>query len=202
MPRVDSEPRQARTRSGDVRFALAVETLASLDARDDDAELLQLSDEIGRDGRTFAQLGAVDLILRSGQPDDPPPGPVGARPGPVELLANHAERQELVALEPEDRRQPFDVVGREEPVPATRPARRDQPLVLQVADLRDGDVRERLAKLLAHRADCPEPRLRAALPASGGRDRAHRCRKVSRYFPICTSSSSSRTVDSIRRRLT
>ena len=38
----------------------------------------------------------------------------------VELLADDPERQELVALEPQDRREALDVVGREQPIAAAR----------------------------------------------------------------------------------
>ena len=68
--------------------------------------------------------------------------------------------------------------------------RRDEALVLEVADLGDGDVRELLAKPLADGADRAEPGLGAALPAPSRRHRAHRARNVSRYLPIWTSSSS------------
>ena len=50
-------------------------------------------------------------------------------------------------------REALDVVGREKPVAAARASRRDQPLILEVADLRHGDVGKLLAELFAHRAD-------------------------------------------------
>ena len=45
---VDAEAGEPGARRGDVRLALAEEVLAGLDARDDDAELLELADEVGR----------------------------------------------------------------------------------------------------------------------------------------------------------
>src|SRR4029077_3420800 len=74
-------------------------------------------------------------------------------------------------------------------------------LILEVADLRDRDVGELLAKLLTHRADGAKPWLCAAFLGTC-HDTAHRWRNVSRYLPICTSSSSSRTTDSMRFRFT
>ena len=79
-----------------------------------------------------------------------------------ELLADHAQRQELVALQAQDRAQARDVGLRVEPVAAGRAPRRQQLLVLQVADLGDRDVRELLRQRLADRAD--GQRLRGARP--------------------------------------
>jgi hypothetical protein len=70
-----------------------------------------------------------------------------------ELLADHPQRQELVPLEPEDRLEPLDVVLAEEPVAALRPLRRQQPLVLEIPDLRDRDVGELGLQPAADRAD-------------------------------------------------
>ena len=201
VSRVDAEARQPRTGGSDVRLVLAVEALAAFDARDDQAELFELAYELRRDRGALAELGLVDLVFVAENADGAASRAVSRSAGAVELLANDTQRQELVALEPQDRGEALDVVGREEPIAATRAARRDEALVLEVADLRDGDVGELLAKLLAHRADRAWTRLRSPpLPACG--DGAHRWRKVSRYLPICTSSSFSRTTDSMRRRLT
>jgi len=49
----------------------------------------------------------------------------------VELRADHAQREELVPLEPQDRLKTLDVVLGEEPVAAGRPARRQQALALE-----------------------------------------------------------------------
>ena len=202
MARVDPEAREPRARGRDVGLALAVEALAALRARDEQAELLELAHEVGRDGRALAQLGLVDLVLVAEDADAAAPRAVARRARAVELLADDPQRQELVALQPQDRRQPLDVVRREQPVAAARAARRDEALILEVADLRDGDVRELLAQLLAHGADRARTRLGASSPLPACRDGAHRWRKVRRYLPIWTSSSSSRTADSMRRRLT
>ena len=122
------------------------------------------------------------------------------RPGAGgELLPDHAQRQELVALQPQDRLEALDVLLAEEPVAAARALRRQQALILEVADLRDRDVRELRLEPRADGADRVQALLGAAL---GGGGRAHRRRKVRRYLPICSSSSSSSSVDSIRLRLT
>ena len=60
----------------------------------------------------------------------------------LEFLADDPQRQELVALQPQDRAQPLDVLRREEAVAAGRAPRREQLLLLQVPDLRDRDVGE------------------------------------------------------------
>src|SRR5665811_1441448 len=57
-----------------------------------------------------------------------------------ELLADHPQRQELVAPQAQDRAQPLDVGLAVEAVAALGAARRQQLLVLQVADLRDRDL--------------------------------------------------------------
>ena len=88
------------------------------------------------------------------------------RAGRVELLADHAQRQELVALEAQDRLQPLEVLGAEQAVAALRAPRSEQPLVLEVADLRDRDVGELLAQAAHHLSD-PERAL--AMPRCGGR---------------------------------
>src|ERR671937_377291 len=124
----------------------------------------------------------------------PAPALAVARGGCGELLADDAERQELVALQAQDRLQPLDVFLAEEPVAALRPPRREQTLILEAADLRDGDVRE---LVLQHPADGPDrqqPRFR--------RGSHQRPKKVRRYLPICSSSPSSSCADSTRLRLT
>src|SRR3954447_19001127 len=70
-----------------------------------------------------------------------------------ELLANHAQGQKLVALQAQDGPQAVHVRLRVEPVAALRAPRREKLLILQVADLRDGDVRELAAEQLADGAD-------------------------------------------------
>ena len=111
-----------------------------------------------------------------------------------ELLADDAQRQELVALQAQNRPQPLEVLVAEEPVAALGPLRREQALVLEVADLRDRHVGELGLQRLAHGAD------RQPLPAR--RHDHQRARNVSRYLPICSSSPSDSSDDSTRRRFT
>ena len=93
------------------------------------------------DAGALAELVEVDrLRLVGGEARAAAPALLAGRRG--ELLADHAQRQELVALEPEDRLQPLDVLLAEQPVSAARPLRREEALILEVADLRDRDVRE------------------------------------------------------------
>src|SRR3990170_2024320 len=198
---VDAEARKPGARSRDIGLALAVQAPTGLVARHDEPVLLELPCEVERHRGAIAQLGLVDLVLVIGDSDCATPRPLRRRAWPCELLADDAKWQELVALEAQDRRQALDVVGSEEPIATTRSLRRDEALVLEVADLRDRDVGKLLAKLLADRADRAEARFRLALLTSC-RNSAHRLRNVSRYLPICTSSSSSRTVDSMRLRFT
>jgi hypothetical protein len=101
-------------------------------------------------------------------------GRVGATRG--ELLPDHAEGQELVALEPEDRPEPAHVRRRVEAITALGAARREQLLVLEVPDLRDRDVRELGLEQLADRTDrerLPPPweGLRVRPELRGGRRR-------------------------------
>ena len=102
----------------------------------------------------LTELGEVELRLLLAEP-----GRAGAACAPrrraagCELLPDHPQRQELVALQPQDRLQPLDVLLAEEPVAAARALRRQQPLVLEVADLRDRDVLELGLQPRADRAD-------------------------------------------------
>src|SRR4029453_2311148 len=115
--------------------------------------------------------------------------------GRSQLLPDHAQRQELVALEAQDRTQGLHRVLVEEAVAAPRPLRREQTLLLEVADLRDRDVGKLVAQLTADRSDVLEPVSRRSLGRRGPE------RKVGLYLPICSSSPSSSGPDSMRRRL-
>src|SRR5207302_1285512 len=156
-----------------------------LDARLEQAELLELLGELARDPGAAAELPDVELVLAAREPHRTRAPPVLAR-GRRELLTDHAKREELVALEAQDRLQPLDVVLAEEPVAALRALRREEPLVLEVADLRDRDVRELRLEARADRADREQA---LGLRGLEGR-RAHLSRKVSRYLPIWSSSPS------------
>src|SRR4051794_11729818 len=111
-----------------------------------------------------------------------------------QLLADHAQRQELVALHAQDRAQARDVGLRVQPVAARRAPGLQQLLVLQVADLGDRDVRELLPERLAHGAD--GHRLGWAFLGRCGAVLFHgghqRERNVSLYLPTWSSSPSAR----------
>src|SRR5205823_708398 len=146
----------------------------------------QLARELGRDRRPFAQLAEGELVLGLGDAGRPAATAfLGRARGRRELLPDHAQREELVALEPENRLEPLDVVLAEEAVAALRPPRRKQALILEVPDLRDRDVRELGLEAPADAADRQQPPL--LLPLCRGR-RAHFSRKVSLYLPIWSSS--------------
>ena len=79
MSRVDAEARQPRTGGGDVGLVLAVEVLAAFDARDDQAELLELAYELRRDRGALAELGLVDLVFVAEDADGPASRTVSSR---------------------------------------------------------------------------------------------------------------------------
>ena len=70
MACVDPEAGEPRAGGGDVGLRLPVEMLACLDARLQHAVLLELADELARHGRPVAELGEIDLVLRSVSPTE------------------------------------------------------------------------------------------------------------------------------------
>ena len=143
---VDAEAREPPARRGDLRVALAVEALAALEPRLQQPELLELAREVaGRCRRGRRARRARARPRSSPSPACAPPRRARRRRRRRELLADHPQRQELVALQAQDRLQPLDVVLAEQPVAAAGPLRRQQALILEVADLRDRDVRELVA---------------------------------------------------------
>jgi hypothetical protein len=181
MARGDPELSEPAAGEGDVGVELRVTLLATLGARREQAELLELTGEPRVDARALAEPGQVELRLFLTQACTPAFAVTRGRRG--KLLADDPQWQKLVSLEPQDRLEPLQVVLAEEPVAALCPTRCEQPLVLEVADLRDRDVRK---VVLEQRADGPDRQ------HPGLRSRRHqRFRNVSRYFPICSSSPSS-----------
>src|SRR5204862_7955262 len=129
VPRRDPVAGELRARDRDVDVSRLVELLAALAARMEQPVLLQVARKLGRDRGPLAQLREVQLVVRLGQAGRPLAAallPRSRRRG--QLLPDHAQRQELVALEPQDRLEALDVVLAEEPVAALRPARREQAL--------------------------------------------------------------------------
>src|SRR4029453_6572321 len=89
----------------------------------DQAEALELTRLVGADARPRAELAQFELGLGFAERHRAAPLPVGLGRR-RQLLADHAERQELVALEAEHRAQPLDVVLAVQAVAALRAARR------------------------------------------------------------------------------
>src|SRR3954469_8278022 len=181
MTRRDPELSEAAAGKGDVGVELRITLLASFGTRREQAELFELAGQPRVDARALAKLGQVELGLFLAQAGTPALAVTCGRRG--QLLADNPQWQKLVSLQPQNRLEPLQVVLAEEPVTALRSAWSEQPLVLEVADLRDRDVGE---VVLEQRADGPD-RQHPAL-----RSRGHqRLRNVSRYLPICSSSPSS-----------
>src|SRR5207244_2550782 len=110
----------------------------------------ELLHAVARDARALTESVEVEHLL----PARDRPAPLALRAGSGgELLLDHAERQELVSLQPEDRLQPFDVVLREEPVAALGAQWVEETLILEIADLRDRDVRELVLEPAADHPD-------------------------------------------------
>src|SRR6266545_2216541 len=153
VARADAEGRETGAGRGDLGVARCIPLLPPVPTGFEQAVLLQLANELRRPARALGELARVELLLRARQA-------CGAL-SPLrlrhrrrrQLLADHPERQELVTLEAQDRSQALDVVLVEEPVAALGALRREQPLVLEVADLGDRDVCELLAEAPTHRSD-------------------------------------------------
>src|SRR5262249_27832635 len=150
----DAEAREAATCLRDLGVRLRIEPLAGLDPRLQQAELLQLARERGLDPGALAELVEIELRLLLGQTHPPRPTlPPRAR---GQLLGDPAQGQELVAVQRQDRLEPLHVVLVEQPVAALGAAWPDEALVLEVADLRDRDVRELRLQPPADRSDREE----------------------------------------------
>src|SRR5206468_7343915 len=107
--------------------------------------------------------------------------------GRVEFVLDHPQWEELVPLQPQDRLQPFEVCLAEEPVAALCAPRRQQALVLEVADLRDRDVRELLDQPTDDLADAKQALASLVLVLELHLLRgARHAMNVIRYLPTCT----------------
>src|SRR5262245_33677318 len=100
----------------------------------DEAVVLELTHERGLSARPLTELVERDELLLEAPPDVAcrrllavaPPATRGRQ-----LLADHAQRQELVPLQTQDRAEPLDVFLGEQPVAAVRAAQGQQPLLLE-----------------------------------------------------------------------
>jgi len=153
VPGLDPVARELEARGDDVRVTFRVAPPSPLLPRLEQPVVLEVAHERRRCSSALAERVEVELLLGLAEP--------GARPRlparRCKLLPDDAKREELVALEAEDRLQPVDVVLGEEPVATLRAPRGEQSLVFQVADLRDGEVGELVLEAAADRADREGP---------------------------------------------
>ena len=195
----DAERRSRTGRAGHMRprcrHRLRGRAFAALDPRRQQPVLLERAGERLVDPGPFAELAEIELGLALaetrgvGRACGPRRRP---SPAPCRLRAAAGTRPAAGAGSSPARPDVFA----EEPVAAARPLGRQQALILEVADLRDRDVREEL-ETSADRADRVQTLL-LRLSALCGCCR-HRLRKVSLYLPIPDlRRSSSSLADSIR----
>ena len=123
-----------------------------------------------------------------------------ARWAALQLATDDLERQVLVALQGQHAHETPEVLLREEAIAGLGAPRGDEMLLLQVAQLADGDVRELVAQPLDHRADGEQ--LLVADVEEQFRVLVHGTMKVSLYLPTCSSSPSTSVCRSVRTRLT
>ena len=136
----------------DLRFALAVEPLAALDPRRRATRSPRAAGRTRSTRRAVAQLLQVDLVLDAPQPRAPCASPgraVGERSS--SRITRSGRNSSRCRRRIVTRRSTSS--SREKPVAAARPPRREQALVLEIADLRDRDVGELVPKALAHGPD-------------------------------------------------
>ena len=172
----------------------------------DELELLELGEQRGVGRGELLQLFGGELFLAGrvghevglAQTAAGRPGYAGRRP--LDLFADDLERQVFVALQREHADEALVVVAREEPVAALGAARRDQALLLEVAQLAHADVGELALEAVDDRPDGHE--FLVADVEQDFRLFVHGVMYVSLYLPICSSSPSSSVCRSMRRRLT
>jgi len=158
VPAPHAEAGELRRRLDDLAVALGVELPPIGDLGLEQAPLLQLPDQLGPGAGLLHQVLDLEQPSLAGV-DAHRPAQRGGAALPAlsaarrKLLADHAEGQELVALEPQDLAQPLDVRLAVEAVAPGRAPGREQLLVLEVPDLGDGDVLELAAEDLGDGAD-------------------------------------------------
>src|SRR5205085_8967725 len=139
------EPGKLGGRPDDLEIGLVVGEPAVAALRLHDPELLELAEEGLRHARVVEELLRGQGRDRSLDGAGPPTrgglaAATRAREVPAcELLPDHPQRQELVSLHAEDGPQALDIGLAVEAVAALRPARGEQLLVLEIADLGDRD---------------------------------------------------------------
>src|SRR5215213_1884380 len=154
-----AKPRQLGRGADDleIRLVVARPALAAIGLHD--AVLLELAKQ------ALWHAGLVQKLLlrhhRHGRIDGgrPPrgrrlcPAPGRGQLSTRELLTDHPEGKELVALHPQDRAKTLHIRLAVQAIPAGGASGGEQLLVLEVTDLRDRDVVELLTEDLRHRAD-------------------------------------------------
>ena len=118
----------------------------------------------------------------------------------LQLATDDLERQVLVALHGEHAHEAVEVVQRVQAVAGLGAPRRDQALLLEVAQLAHGHIWELGAQAVDQRADGEQLLVADVEQEFGGI--AHGTMNVSLYLPICNSSPSASSALSVRRRLT
>ena len=144
VPRRDAVARRAWRRRARCRRRSAVGARRPRRRGCEQAELLELARQLRRDRRARSQSSARSSS--SSGLAEPGRRAAGGAPSPGLGAASSCRITRSGRNSSRCRRrivsQPLDVVLAEEPVAALRAPRREQPLVLEVADLRDRDVGE------------------------------------------------------------
>src|SRR4051812_24173409 len=109
VPCADAEAHEPRADERHLGVGLGVAALACDRARRDESVLLELAGELRRDPAALAQLAEVELLLLGGERERAAAGAIGG-PRRGELLADDAQREELVALHPQDRAQALELL--------------------------------------------------------------------------------------------
>src|SRR5262249_4128561 len=104
VARRDAVARQLSARERDLRVGFAVELLAAVRSRGQETEVLELADELGTDRRAVAEIVQAEEVFLVAEAERPSALPF-RRGWRRQLLADHPQRQELVALEQQDRPQ-------------------------------------------------------------------------------------------------
>src|SRR5262249_26356170 len=110
VPRADPVRRELRADRRDLRVARRVAPVSPTSARLEEPVLLELPHELRRRAGTLLDLGRAQLLFRPCKAGGASAAASLVRLRGRELLADDAQRQELVALEPENRPETLDGV--------------------------------------------------------------------------------------------
>ena len=194
VPRRQPEARQLGAGRGDIGVALRVALAAPPPSSS--PKLLELAHELGRHARRGGRARPASIS------SSPSPSAAGRRRWRSarrrrQLLADDAQRQELVALQPQDR-----LAAARRPPPRTAGSRPGCAAASAGPGPRgSGSSRSRRPGTRRWSARQTAP-IVSSLAAGVLGVVAHRAKNVSRYLPICTSSPSSSAAVSMRARFT